>query len=509
MKTDNDTSARSPEDTFQFLFRTTSDALLILSFQSEASFICKGINDAACTMLGYPRSGIIHKDLNNLFEAESSRLLKAFIKGPHSQSHFELETGRGKKLFVDLERLQLNGQQNGDVLLLVKDVTRQRRIEERLQQIEKLEAFGQLAGGIAHDFNNVLAGIIGIGELGLRSISESDYSYGVLQKIIGKADAASGLVRQLMIFSRNKQFNPRKLNLNPIIKTNHQFLERYLGENIILKTDLTSDLYPVKSDISVIDQIIINLAINARDAMPDGGALRIITRNVELEEPLHTRNGIIPAGHYVEMVFQDNGVGMNADIQEHIFEPFFTTKEIGYGTGLGMSIVYGLIKKHQGYITFESTPGEGTSFHIYLPACFHADVPTTHTAVPSLQKGTETVLIAEDDQELMATFQAALSGQGYTVLTAANGLEALTLFEKNKGKVDLILSDLIMPVFGGTELALVARQIRPDIKILLMSSHGDREEPGFPFIQKPFRAHGLLDKIRTVMDGVEAQTKSE
>jgi len=373
-------------------------------------------------------------------------------------------------------------------------------LNQKIQQVERLEAIGQLAGGIVHDFNNVLAGIIGIGEIGLRSIPENDHAYGVIKKIINKADEAASLVRQLMVFSRSKQFKPRKTYLNPIIKNNYRLLERYLGENIILETNLAEELLPIKTDMTAIDQIIINLSINARDAMPDGGVLTIGTKNVLLDKSSSFSGETVNPGQYVELSITDNGVGMSSEILERIFEPFYTTKGIGYGTGLGLSIVQSLVKQHHAYISCKSSIGEGTGFRVLFPAYVGEETSKKDSQEESTTNGSETILIAEDNPDLLDSYQQVLREYGYHVITASDGLAALTLFENRKDDIDLILTDVVMPGFGGMEFKLVAEQIKPEIKFILMSSHGNRVEPDIPFLQKPFQAVRLVAKVRSVID---------
>jgi len=373
-------------------------------------------------------------------------------------------------------------------------------LNQKIQQVERLEAIGQLAGGIVHDFNNVLAGIIGIGEIGLRSIPENDHAYGVIKKIINKADEAASLVRQLMVFSRSKQFKPRKTYLNPIIKNNYRLLERYLGENIILETNLAEELLPIKTDMTAIDQIIINLSINARDAMPDGGVLTIGTKNVLLDKSSSFSGETVNPGQYVELSITDNGVGMSSEILERIFEPFYTTKGIGYGTGLGLSIVQSLVKQHHAYISCKSSIGEGTGFRVLFPAYVGEETSKKDSQEESSTNGSETILIAEDNPDLLDSYQQVLREYGYHVITASDGLAALTLFENRKDDIDLILTDVVMPGFGGMEFKLVAEQIKPEIKFILMSSHGNRVEPDIPFLQKPFQAVRLVAKVRSVID---------
>jgi PAS domain S-box-containing protein len=489
----------------EFIFQHSSDALLVLTRSGNDELQCTEVNESASLLLGYRRSEIKNRPLHSILSEASVRLLTERMGNTHHDPEMELTTARRKKIFVRMQQVPLNAGRKAVSALLLQDLTKKSEMEARMQQLDKLEALGQLAGSIAHDFNNVLAGIIGIGELGLRSMSETDYGFGILKKIISKADEASSLVRQLMVFNRNKSFKPRKLNLNPIIKSNYQFLERYLGDNIILEINLEEELFPVRSDITVIDQIIINLCINARDAMPDGGVLTIKTENIDIAEPVTSGKEWIPAGTYVQLSFEDNGVGMTDEIQTRIFEPFFTTKDIGYGTGLGMSIVFSLVKKHDAYISFDTTIGEGTCFRILFPAFLEKDSPALPEAEMNSGTGSETILIAENDPELLETFRRNVSSYGYEVLTARDGHQALTLFEKKKSDIDLILTDLVMPVFGGMELGFVARQIKPEIKILFMSSQNDRVEPGIPFLQKPFRAERLAKKIRMVMDDIEGK----
>lgn len=375
------------------------------------------------------------------------------------------------------------------------------QLRTRIQHLEKLESIGQLAGGVAHEFNNVLAGIIGLSELALRNIPENNHAYGLIKKIIQRSDDSASIVRQLLAFTRNSPALTRTINLNPLITSNTRVLERYLGENIDIIVRLDQDLFPIQSDPAAIDQIITNLCINARDAMPDGGQIEIRSENIVLTENHVTDSEIIPQGTYVRLTIEDNGIGMAGEVIQRMFEPFFTTKEIGYGTGLGLFIVHRIIRQHDGYISCHSEPGEGSRFEIYFPACLNTPDTGLKNNPDLFGTGNETLLIVDHDNDILDSLKDSLSGFGYTIHTARDGAEALALFEAHKDGIDLIISDIVMPVMGGIELKLIAQRINPSVKMLLISSHGEMAEPDTPFLHKPFRLERLLKKIRLVLDG--------
>ncbi len=387
------------------------------------------------------------------------------------------------------------------IIAFVTDISERNRLQNKIRRIEKLEAIGQLAGGIAHDFNNVLAGIIGLTELAIRKLPENSDAEANLKMVINKAQSAADLVKQLLAFSRQQVLRKRPLNFNSIINTNKKMLQRYLGEDIVLKTELDPELHLVNADSSAMDQIITNLCINARDAMPDGGELIIKTENVDLTNENISLADVQETMDIIKITIRDSGIGMRKEVQKHIFEPFYSTKEFGQGTGLGLSTVYGLIEQHNGQITVESIPGEGSSFYIFLPAFNGAQTDHQNISTTSVPlHGTETVLVVDDEDAIIRSISETLSSYGYTVLTAENGIKALELFEENSEDIDLVISDLIMPERGGMELKMLIQSQHPQVRFLHITGFSDRIDANTPHLKKPFLAKDLLQKIRELLD---------
>ncbi|MBI1958447.1 MAG: GAF domain-containing protein, partial [Candidatus Rokubacteria bacterium] len=380
--------------------------------------------------------------------------------------------------------------------------------QAQLGQSQKMEAVGQLAGGIAHDFNNLLTVVLGRSELALARLRENDPLRRDLGLIQSTSQRAANLVRQLLAFSRKQVLRPEVLDLGAVVAELEGMLRRLIGEDIDLVTAAGADLGRVKADPSQIEQVIVNLVVNARDAMPGGGRITVETANVDLDgASAATHQGLRP-GAYVRLAVQDTGQGMDAETQAHIFEPFFTTKEVGKGTGLGLATVYGIVKQSEGYILVESVPDLGTTFTIYLPRVEEDAAPVPASPAPAvLPRGTETILLVEDDPELRALALDILRGSGYTVLEARQGNEALLVLERHAGPIHLLVTDVVMPQMGGRALAERLASLRPEMKVLYMSGYSEAAiaqhgvlDPGTAFMAKPFTADEVTRKIREVLD---------
>lgn len=386
--------------------------------------------------------------------------------------------------------------------------------EEQLRQTQKLESIGQLAGGIAHDFNNLLAVINGYADLSLRRMTGDDPIRPKMEEIKRAGDHAASLTRQLLAFSRKQVMNPIVVDLNLVITNTSNMLKRLIGEDVEMILNLKQSLGQVKADPGQLEQVILNFAVNARDAMPQGGKLIIETDNVELSESYGEKHAAIKQGRYVRLTVSDTGVGMKPEVVERIFEPFFTTKEFGKGTGLGLSTVYGIVKQSGGYVWVYSELGVGTTFKVYLPRIdtqsAQSEVVTTQT---ELVKGTETILLVEDEAMVRAMTREILESGGYSVLEAGDCDEAIAASKQYEGHIDLLLTDVIMPRTGGRETAEMIRQVRPDVKVLYMSGytndailrHGVLGEGTF-FIEKPFLPNTLTRKIRDLLDSPKRST---
>jgi PAS domain S-box-containing protein len=388
-----------------------------------------------------------------------------------------------------------------------RDITERRKLEEQLLQAQKMEAIGQLAGGIAHDFNNILTAIIGYGNLLKTEISEDDPLQTYVARILASAERAANLTKGLLAFSRKQMISPKAVNLNEMIKGLERLLPSLLGEDIELSIVPAGKDLNIIADSSQIEQVLMNLATNARDAMPDGGSLTIRTEPIEFDNEFIKSHGYGRPGLYALISVADTGEGMDEETKERIFEPFFTTKEVGKGTGLGLSMVYGIIKQHDGYISVYSEPKKGTTFKIYLPLIKSTIEEEKLLAFPSIKRGTETVLIAEDDVEVRELTKKVLVGAGYKVLEAKDGEDALKVFTENKEKIHLLILDVIMPKKNGKEVYDEIKKERPNIKVIFMSGYNSDVihkkgflEEGLDFIPKPLLASELLRKIREILD---------
>jgi signal transduction histidine kinase/ActR/RegA family two-component response regulator len=424
----------------------------------------------------------------------------------------KMQKADGVPFFSQLDIIKVG---EGRLRVAVSDISERKQAEEKMavlqeqfRQSQKLEAIGRLAGGIAHDFNNILAIIQGYSELCLFKIEKEDPMRQDIQTIIKAGKRAANLVGQLLIFSRRQAMEMKVIELNSLLQNLEKMLRRVIGEDVELVTVLADNLGRVKGDSGQIEQILLNLAVNARDAMPSGGKLTIETANVTLDETFRQNPIGLKPGHYVMISMTDTGLGLTQKVKEQIFEPFFTTKEIGKGTGLGLSIVYGIVKQSGGDILVDSELGKGTTFRIYLPRVDEVVGEVEEKEVSGLPRGNETILVVEDEEEVRKLTARILRKQGYNVLEASQGKEAFSLCEEQEGPIHLMVTDVLMPGLTGAELAKRFTQLYPEMKVLYMSGytsdrfaigHGNLEK-GMEFIQKPFSIDRLAKKIREVLD---------
>ncbi len=393
------------------------------------------------------------------------------------------------------------------VIAIMEDITELRRAEEQAYLAQKMEAIGLLAGGVAHDLNNILTAITGEAELLREDLPVGDARREAVQEILKSVGRAAALTRQLLAFSRRQVLDPRVLDLNALVANLDKMLRRVIGEDVSLETVPGAAPGTVRADPGQLEQVVMNLVVNARDAMPDGGKLTIETAAVELDEAYAAAHRPVQPGSYVMLAVSDTGCGMTEEVRSRIFEPFFTTKEQGRGTGLGLATVYGIVKQSGGYIWVYSEPGRGSTFKVYLPRVTDpVDAPPVRSPIRPAPTGSETVLVAEDDDAVRAMARRALERYGYRVLEARNGTEALALCLDGKG-VDLLVTDVVMPAMGGAESAHAVRVLRPGMKILYVSGYADRAAawihdfpPGCAFLQKPFSPETLARKVREVLD---------
>ena len=389
----------------------------------------------------------------------------------------------------------------------VQDITEYKRLQDQFLQAQRLESVGRLAGGVAHDFNNLLTVIIGYSDLVLAQIAPEAALAMPMEEIRKAAQRAADLTGQLLAFSRKQIVQPKTLDLNALIADIENMLRRLIGEDVKLITHAGSSLDQVMADPGQITQVLMNLAVNARDAMPNGGKLILETRNVVFDEGYAEKHPYLKPGPYVHLSVSDTGSGMSEETRNHLFEPFFTTKEKGKGTGLGLSTVYGIVKQANGHIWVYSEPGVGTTFNICLPRA----APGSAAAEPpcvceAVLRGSETLLVVEDQQEVRQLARDVLQGYGYEVLDAGGGEEALELCRAHGGPIHLLLTDVVMPMMTGRELADKIKPLRPEIRVLFMSGYTDNVivhhgalEPEVAYLQKPFSPLSLALKVRETL----------
>ncbi|MGE5570648.1 MAG: ATP-binding protein [Rhodospirillales bacterium] len=385
---------------------------------------------------------------------------------------------------------------------LSEEMAQRRFLQEQLMQSQKMEAIGRLAGGVAHDFNNLLTVILGFSDLVLAGTDRSAATYSQVEQIRAAAERAASLTQQLLAFSRKQMLQPKVINLNTVVMEIEKMLRRLMGDDIELTTILDRDLGQIKADPTQIEQVIMNLAVNARDAMPRGGRLTIETANVELTEEYAREHVEARAGPHVMLAITDTGIGMDQETMERIFEPFFTTKEYGRGTGLGLSTVFGIVKQSGGSLWVYSEPGQGTVFKIYLPRVEEAVLEAPEIEAPDA-RGTETILVVEDDEKVRLLVRTVLTARGYTVFEAGNPSEAMMFQSRYTGPIHLLLTDVVLPEMSGQELSEILLTRHPRLKVLFMSGYTDRSISlgTAAFIQKPFTPEALGRKIREVLEG--------
>ena len=383
-----------------------------------------------------------------------------------------------------------------------------RRLETQVNQLRRFEAIGRLAGGIAHDFNNVLGSILGWADLGQADLPEGHRSRERLKKISAQAERAAALTRQLLAFARRQVLEPQNLDVNSLITESISLMGKVIGEHVQIDLQLASDLEPAWADGSQIEQIIMNLCINARDAMPDGGTLTIATRMTEVKPGAEEYRSYFRPGRYVLLTISDTGTGMDAATLEHIFEPFFTTKEVGKGTGLGLATVYGIVKQHNGIIDVESELGRGAKFHVYLPTGTGQMAARERKPATEASRGTETILIAEDNDDLREAAREMIESLGYRVLLAHDGEEAVQLFSENVNAVDLVLLDVVMPKLHGPLALEQMTALKPGLPAMFTTGYASEADSlagmgqnRVGLLQKPYGAVALGQKIRALLDG--------
>jgi PAS domain S-box-containing protein len=501
---------RDSEERLRELVVRSPDLVVVFDREERITLV----SDSATELLGRPSEELRGRSALSFLVPDDAARARRFIAElagrPDASGRIDLRVIRADgvtRTFEHVVRNLLHVPSVAGFVVNARDVTEQRTLEEQFRQAQKLESVGRLAGGIAHDFNNLLIGILGYAEFLEEGIKAGTPDLEDLAEIRRSGERARDLTRQLLAVARRHVSQPRVIDLNVVVRESEKLLARVLGEDVALAAELLPDLWPVKADPAHLQQVILNLAVNARDAMPRGGRLAIETSNVEVEprgEPV--RRGVEP-GAYARLAVIDSGHGMTADTLAHIFEPFFTTKPAGLGTGLGLATVYGIVTQAGGHVTVESAPGQGTRFDVYLPRTAEVPVRVTPRPRAPAKRGSETVLVAEDERSVRELAVRTLEGAGYRVLSAAGGREALELAGHTAEAVHLLVTDVVMPDLSGKDLAAALLRDRPALRVLYVSGYpqdavGSRGvlDPEVEFLPKPFTPAVLLERIRAALD---------
>ena len=473
------------------------------------------VNEAAVSHYGYTHDEFLNMTIRDIRPAgDIDRLMENVSRvtaGLDKAGVWRHRTKDGSVIYVEITSHVVDFVGRRGEIVLANDVTERLKLEDQLRQAQKMEAVGLLAGGVAHDFNNVLTAIIGYGNLLLMKLGSNDPLRSYAENILATSQRAAQLTQSLLAFSRKQVINPAAIDLNSIIRRVEKLLKRLIPEDIELRTDFTGESTTILADSVQVEQVLMNLVTNARDAMSGGGTLAITSMIAAPDDPVVTARGQGAGGPFVRLTVADTGAGMDERTRERIFEPFFTTKEMGKGTGLGLATVYGIVKQHRGFIDVESAPGRGTSFHLYFPLIPEVTAQTASRSSGPLKGGAETILVAEDDEMLRGLCRSILKEFGYTVIEAKDGADAVEVFRKDRDRIDMLLLDVIMPRKNGKAAYDEIRTIKADVKVLFISGYSadmiSREgilERGLHFISKPLSPTDLLQKVREVLDGKEA-----
>jgi two-component system cell cycle sensor histidine kinase/response regulator CckA len=480
-------------------------------FVFDRNGVVRAVNANGAALLGLDRRAVVGKPFVRFVdesdaEVFAAHLRRALASEERVATDLRLRAGRGVR-HVRLESTQAGEGDGVVVRTIALDITDRKQLEDQLLHAQRMEAIGRLAGGIAHDFNNMLMAILGHTELLLIRLTPADPMRASIETIQATAERAAALTRQLVTFSRKQVISPRVLSLNTVVTDMNKMLRRLIGEDVEVVYALDPALGSVRIDPTQAEQIVMNLAVNARDAMPKGGRLTIRTSHETMDEERARWRVDVEPGEYVELSVADTGIGMDEQTLARIFEPFFTTKVQGKGTGLGLSTVYAIVQQNNGHLEVESEPGRGTTFVIRLPRVAGAVAVERPVEQPELPRGTETVLVVEDDDTVRELVCQMLRTVGYTVLEARHGGEALLICERTSEPIDLMVTDVVMPQMSGRQLAERLEPLQPEMKVLFMSGHTDDavirhgvRNAMMTFIQKPFTPAALTRQVRAVLD---------
>jgi PAS domain S-box-containing protein len=491
--------AKGRDDKFRLFFQDNPQPMWVFDHDS---LLFLEINDAALNLYGYSRDEFRKMRVTDLRVNDDAPPPQASLQP--SEWHHRLKDGTVVDVEVSMRQIPYGGRRA--VLAVLTDVTRRKQLEAQLLQSQKMEAVGMLAGGIAHDFNNLLTIIGGYSQLLLASLPATDRNRSAVEQILKASERAAGLTRQLLAFSRRQVMQPKVLDLNLLVGSLAVMLRRLIGEDVDLRLELARDLGQVSVDAGQIEQVIMNLAVNSRDAMPKGGTLTIQTANIDLDENYTATHTRVKAGSYVMLAVIDTGSGMDEQTRSRLFEPFFTTKQQGRGTGLGLSIVFGIVRQTGGNVEVASEPGVGTSVKVYLPRASQALTPEADLPVEQTERGSETILLVEDEEMVRKLVSETLEQEGYKILQASGPEQAWKICREYDGRIDLMITDVVMPKESGRALAARMAEVRPDMKVLYMSGYTDTEilgrggdETPIQFLQKPFTPGALASKVRNVL----------
>lgn len=518
---------RSPREALRDRLR------ILLEVAPDAALVCRQdrrilmANEAAARLFGFKLKELPGRSLEelipNLFAGQTSSLgsQDTLFKSPSSAWRISLGAdnliGRrkdGSETPIEVSFAPVDADGRRLMVCFIRDIAERKNLEERVQQSQKLEAIGRLAGGVAHDFNNLLTAILGYAELLLHGLPPGDPTREGLEEIKRAAERAASLTQQLLAFGRKQMLQPTVVDLNALVHETQKMLRRLIPEDIEIRLELDPDTQPVRADPTQTQQVLVNLVLNARDAMPRGGTITISTGNDELTRSQVRRLSDVRAGPYAVLTVTDTGCGMDEATLARVFEPFFTTKVQGKGTGLGLATAYGIVKQSGGHIEVESEPGQGTTFRVYLPIA-EEGIPTVPVAqeLTRTPVGTETVLLAEDEAAVRSLLRRTLEQKGYVVLEACNGKEALQLCREHDGPIHVLLTDVVMPHLNGPELARQVQLLHPDVRVIFLSGYADSavlqrglDQSQAVFVPKPFRPETIIRMVREVLDRPQSQT---